>query len=89
MAGLPDRARRAPLARCIRQFHFLAACGKVALHVKQQEALMAILVAVFFLVALVCFILQTFNIPSPPPINVLALGLFFLTLAFAIQMVKV
>jgi len=50
---------------------------------------MAILVAVFFLVALVCFILQTFNIPSPPPINVLALGLFFLTLAFAIQMVKV
>ena len=43
---------------------------------------MAILVAVFFLVALVCFILQTFNIPSPPPINVLALGLFFLTLAF-------
>jgi len=50
---------------------------------------MAVLVIVLFVVALVCFLLSTFNVPAPSPINILALGLFFLTLAFAIQMVKV
>ena len=48
---------------------------------------MAILVAVLFVAALVCFLLQAFSVPVTH-VNLNGLGLFFLTLAFAVGTVK-
>jgi hypothetical protein len=49
---------------------------------------MAVIVIVLFLAALVCFLLSAFNVPTSPRLNILGLGLFFLTLALATPMMK-
>jgi hypothetical protein len=49
---------------------------------------MNIVVIVLFVAALVCFLLAAGNVPTSPRLNILGLGLFFLTIAFALGVVK-
>ena len=53
-----------------------------------EEIIMGVLVLIFFVAALICFVFAAANVPTSPRFNILALGLFFLTLALALPMLK-
>jgi hypothetical protein len=49
---------------------------------------MAVVVFILFVAALICFALSAANVPTSPRLNILGLGLFFLTLAIALPSLK-